>query len=607
LVGRLRSFVSRRKRVAGVAQRLLDEFPPLRDAVLQALGGEPRERYRQWIAAYDTLGEDDLAALRDESARWQDAPLLSLFVPVADANDDVAQGFAESLRAQPYERWELQFVGATAPAEAWNAALESSASEFVVVADPAVALRPHALFLLAYTIRRHPDVLVVYGDDDAIDEEGARSDHYFKPDWSEALLRCQNYLGGLVCVRRSRALLVGGFEEELDDDRAWGLFLRLTAGAPPQSIHHLPFVVSHRRATPAHAHVDDGERRQRVARAVEQRLARIGERAVRVKPVGERSYRPSYVPAQRPPAVSVIVPTTCRLEMLRPCLGGLLERTSYPKLELLVVVNGSRRLGIEQQAFLREVTADPRARTLFFDDDHRSFNFSRVTNWAAEQARGELLCLLNDDTEVIESGWLSAMVGTVRQDRVAAVGALLLYQNGRIQHGGVIVGAGRVAAHAYAHEPHGTTGYHDRALVDQDVSCVTAACMLVRRDVFAEVGGFDEALPVRFNDVDFCLRVHAAGWRIVWTPSAELYHKESATIGGHDMRELEEAFRSELDLIRRRWSDYLDHDPHYNPNLSLDALQLWQPAFPPRVRYPWRQPGRAQVTPAPPHRRRAIR
>ncbi len=210
-----------------------------------------------------------------------------------------------------------------------------------------------------------------------------------------------------------------------------------------------------------------------------------------------------------------------------------------------------------------------------------------MNNWAADRSRGALLCFLNDDTVVIERSWLSEMVAHVLQDGVAAVGAMLLYPNERIQHAGVVLGAGDVAAHNYSRRPRVIRGYHDRALVDQDVSCVTAACMLMRRNVFLEVGGFDEALAIAFNDVDLCLRLRRVGWRIVWTPSAELYHRESASIGRHDSeRENERAFES--DLMYRRWGGELLSDPHYSPNLSLDPLMLWEPAFPPRVSLPWR-------------------
>jgi GT2 family glycosyltransferase len=615
----LRSFFLRHHRTAGHVQRVLDRFPSLQDAIGQLGRSVAPRLYEEWIAAYDAISDADIAAMRREAARFAEPPLLSLAVPLSEADDTLLAEFATSLFAQAYERWEVNFVS-TAPlngglatsverlslndrrfarlaegsgsvTDRWNVALRSGTSEFVVVVDPPVSLGPHALFLLARTIDREPEVALIYGDEDAMDESGSRSAHYFKPAWNAALLRSQNYLGDLVCINRSRALAVGGFHEALDGDCLWGLLLRLTTAASPDAIHHLPFVLSHRRTErprPLHA-----------ARAHEQRLASIGEPG-QVEHVADASYRIRPALPERGPTVSIIVPTTCTLELLRPCMDGLLNRTDYADLEILLVVNGMREGTREQKDFLREITVLPNVRALYFED--RPFNFSETNNWAAEQARGDLLCFLNDDTEVITADWLSAMTGHALRDRVGAVGALLLYPNDRIQHAGVVLGAGGVGAHLYRSMPRGVRGYHDRAAVDQDVSCVTAACVLVRREAFSSIGGFDEKFAVAFNDVDFCLRLQEDGWRIVWTPSAQLYHKESSSFGRHDNAEDQSRWDFEWDLIHRRWGTKLTCDPQYNPNLSLDVLQLWEPAFPPRVSYPWRvrstgQAAKARIIP----------
>jgi GT2 family glycosyltransferase len=284
--------------------------------------------------------------------------------------------------------------------------------------------------------------------------------------------------------------------------------------------------------------------------------------------------------------VTIVLPTAGKLDFLRPCLEGVLNRTSYSDLEVIVVVDRTRVNSAEQRDYLESVAVRPEVRLLF--NEERPYNFSKVNNSGAEHAHGELVCFLNDDTEVIGCDWLASMVSRAVQEHVGAVGAMLLYPNERIQHAGVVLGAGGVGAHAYRGRPRGISGYHDRALVDQDVSCVTAACMLVRRNAFAEVGGFDEKFIFAFSDVDLCLRLREAGWRIVWTPSAELYHKESASMGLHHARGRETQWAAELALIHGRWGEQLLSDPHYSPNLSLDALELWEPAFPRRVSYPWR-------------------
>lgn len=606
--GPVRSFLARHPRSEAIVAAASQRIPGLQEALLWVARADPREQYERWVWEYDTLDEADLAGIRRAQARLRDPPLLSLIVPMTSSDRETVEALAARVCVQTYEHWELWLVGAQpaqsieesrpsplldprcrwispgqgSTAEGVNAALESAAGGFAVLVDPQVALRPHSLYLLAQAIEHDPDAALVYGDEDAIDENGVRSDHYFKPDWNERLFRCQNYFGGLVAFRRSFALVSGGCREEPDGDFAWGLFLRLTAVVPPGSIRHLPFVLTHRRRAEREA-ATDGERRGIAAGALELRLAELGQ-DVLVEQVGQESFRMRYPVPETPPSVSLIVPSTGKLELLRPCLHGLLQRTSYPEFEVLVVVNGG--LECERREYLEAVQRTSGVRVLVHDEER--FNFARTNNWAVEQAAGELLCFVNDDTEVLDNGWLSTLVAEVACDRVAAAGPLLLYPNGRIQHAGVVLGAGGVAAHNYGRWHGGTSGYHERALVEQDVSCVTAACMLVRLKAFAELGGFDESLAVAFNDVDLCLRMTAAGWRIVWTPLARLTHRESASIGRHDAGSRAGEWNAAFELMQERWGGRLTSDPHYSPNLSLDPRELWQPAFPPRVTYAWR-------------------
>jgi GT2 family glycosyltransferase len=578
----LRRFLSKRKRTAARVQQMVDRFDLLHDLAITMLRGDPHLSYQEWIAAYDTLSDADLAAVGELQANLADGPNFLVIVPAPDADDPSLGPLVRSFGAQAYERWEMEVVtGKGGPlADRLNDVLRVATSDFVVLVDPAITLRQHALFLLARTLDRHRDATLVYGDDDVIDESGSRFDHYFKPDWNETLFRCQNYFGGVVAFRRTLALDVGGFGDAIDTDVTWSLFLRMSAAAAPGTIHHVPFVLSHYRTT---ARPNPSASGDEAAAVLQRELGRIGER-VDVEPVGQRSYKTRYAPPDKRPLVSVIVPSTGKLELLRPCLDGLLNRTAYSKVEVLLVANDVSHHA-HDRGYLDAVIARPEVRLLQYDE--RPFNFSRVNNWAARQANGDLLCFLNDDTEVITNDWLSSMVAQVVRDRVAAVGAMLVYPTGRIQHAGVLLGPGGVAAHMYSRRPASERGYHERALLNQDVSCVTAACMLVRRDVFLEVGGFDETLAIAFNDVDLCLRLRKAEWRVVWTPCAQLVHKESSSVGRHNAPERERAWNQEFDLMRSRWANELLSDPCYNPNLSLDPLQLWQPAFPPRVSYPW--------------------
>jgi O-antigen biosynthesis protein len=589
-LGKTRSVVTRSRRASTQAERLFDRVPLLHDALRAVLLGDRQRRYERWVMKYDTLGNSDLAAIRAARASFAAAPSFSVLVPVVHTSVALLAAVGDSLRGQEYDRWDVRYVGKSAresaqpSSDTWDSALRSATSEFVVCLDPRVSLRPHALLLVASLIQRHPDASLVYADEDVVDETGSRSNPYFKPDWNQALLRGQNYLGGFLTLRRRHALECARHLDELGEDGLWGLSLQLTATVPPENIHHLPFVLSERTREES-APPPEADRRRRTARALEQTLTHLGER-VRVESVGRASYRTTYALPEKPPLVRIIVPSTCELTLLRPCMDSLLQRTSYPEFEVLIVANNLADEARGTRRYLAELEAQPRVRVVF--DENRPFNFSRTNNRAVERTRADLVCFLNDDTEVINSDWLSSMVAHVSQERVAAVGSKLLYKNGRIQHAGVILGVGHVAGQSHARSRRDTSGYHERALVSHDVSCVTAACMLIRREIFLEFGGFDEALGIAFNDVDLCLRLREAGWRIVWTPTAELYHRESASTGRHDAGMREEAWRAELALMQSRWGRALNFDPHYSPNLSLDAFALWEPSFPPRVSYPWR-------------------
>ncbi|HET7161162.1 MAG TPA: glycosyltransferase family 2 protein [Rhodanobacteraceae bacterium] len=273
----------------------------------------------------------------------------------------------------------------------------------------------------------------------------------------------------------------------------------------------------------------------------------------------------------------MIIPTRDRVDVLRRCVESILARSTYADFELVVVDNGSR--DHRTLDYLQALAGDERVRLLRYG---APFNFSAINNWAARQCTGQLLALVNNDVEVISPDWLEEMAGFAVRPDVGAVGAMLYYPDNTIQHAGMLLGIGGVAGHVYVGKPRGHHGYHGRALVAQNLSAVTGACLMVRRELFEAVGGLDERLPVEFNDVDFCLRLGRHGYRNVWTPFAELYHHESASRALEDIS----AMRMRGDGIAymlSRWQGLLHDDPAYNPNLSLQSLDF-ELAFPPRVK-----------------------
>ncbi|TXN20443.1 glycosyltransferase family 2 protein, partial [Methylobacterium sp. WL9] len=285
---------------------------------------------------------------------------------------------------------------------------------------------------------------------------------------------------------------------------------------------------------------------------------------------GPRGFNRLVRPLREPPLVSVVIPTRDRAELVATVLDGLFAATDYPRLDVIVVDNDSREP--QTAALFARHIQDPRFRVLPVPG---AFNFSDLCNRGAEAARGDMLLFLNNDIEVIERGWLTELVSIALDESIGAVGAKLLYPDGTLQHGGIVLGIGGVAGHSHLGLPAEDPGYFERMVLSQEVSAVTGACLAMRRSVFSEVGGFDaKHLKVAFNDVDLCLRVREAGYRIVWTPHARLIHHESKSRGSEDSPEKRARFESECRVMRERWEPLLRADPYYNPNLSRVAAHF---------------------------------
>ncbi|HVO07683.1 MAG TPA: glycosyltransferase family 2 protein [Burkholderiaceae bacterium] len=444
--------------------------------------------------------------------------------------------------------------------------LREARGDFVVIVPGDSRLAPHALLLVAEVIKRFPAAAVIYGDQDCIDANGRRHGPLLRCDWNAELLRATNYLsGGVVAARRDALLAAGGLGDEPPDAAWWDLLLKLTEQAPRDAVVHIPHVLSHQRAdAPPLRWAPIEPASAADAAVVQAHLDRCGVQAT-ARPSVEGGVRVVYAVPREAPLVSLIIPTRNGLRLLRQCISSIFERTTYPTYELVVVDNGSD--DADTLRYLQQLAADPRVRV---HRDDRPFNFSALNNAAARLCRGELLGLVNNDIEVISPGWLDEMAGLAARADVGAVGARLWYGQGRLQHAGVILGMGGVAGHLHRGLTREQGGYLGRARLTQEFSAVTAACMLLRRSVFDEVGGLDEQhLAVDFNDIDLCLRIREAGYRVVWTPHAELFHHESASRGTHLDAEQQSRQGREFACMRERWSRWLDNDPAYNPNASL--------------------------------------
>jgi GT2 family glycosyltransferase len=570
---------------------------------LQHLQGD----YSDWVRRYDSIGRLDFKAMQQRAQALGDGPLISLLLPAYATPETWLRRCLDSVLGQAYPHWELCVADDASPdprvravigeyarrdarirfvfrpenghiAEASNSALALARGEFVGLLDHDDELRPHALLEMAEAIRADPGAALLYSDEDKIDTEGRRFDPYFKPDWNHDLLLSQNYVCHFTVIRTDLVRAAGGFRAGFEGSQDHDLILRCIERLEPSRIRHIPKVLYHWRAIEGStAFARDAKDYASLAgsRAVAEHLVRTG-RDAEVEELPHGHFRVRWRVPQPAPRVCIIIPTRDRVELLRNCVDSIRALTDYRSYRIVVVDN--RSSDAEALAYLGSLAGEEGVQVLRYDAE---FNYSAINNWAASQCDGDVLCLLNNDIEVLAPDWLSEMVGHALRPEVGAVGAKLYYPDGTIQHAGVVLGIDGVAAHVYAGMPKEYPGHGGRALVTQALSAVTGACLVARRDVFEQVGGLDERLQVAFNDVDFCLRVGRAGYRIVWTPFAELRHHESASRGGEDTDEKKERFAAEVALMQERWGVLLLADPAYNPNLSLSS-RCFELASPPR-------------------------
>lgn len=555
-------------------------------------------RYLDWVAKWEQPLLEDLPAINRTKARIKRNPSFSIVMPVYNTPERWLRLCIESVLGQLYPNWQLCIAddASTDPrvrevlreysardtriklvlreqnghiSAASNSALKAATGDFIVLLDHDDELSPFALLAVAQDLEAHPKARVLYSDEDKIDEQGRRYDPYFKPDWNAELILGQNMLSHLGVYETALVREVGGFRAGLEGSQDFDLALRCLERIDPCEVRHIPMVLYHWRAISGSTASHHGEKsyaQVAACRAVKEHLARR-EVSAAVEMTAEGYLKVDYALPQPPPTVSLIVPTRNGLALVRTCVESILAKTDYPSFEIVIVDNQS-----DDPATLKWlseiVAADSRVKVLRYD---RPFNFSAINNFAVARSDGQVIGLINNDIEAIHSEWLAEMVAVADRPDVGAVGAMLYYPNDTIQHAGVYLGLGGVAGHAYCHKPRGHHGQMSRLRLRQEVSAVTAACLLVRRDRYQEVAGLDEGLVVAFNDVDFCLRLRDRGYRNVWTPHAELYHHESASRGHEDTPEKQARFRSEVRFMIDRWGSTLEQDPAYNPNLSLTA------------------------------------
>lgn len=548
------------------------------------------EGYAKWIAQQLPTAEE-IAEQRQHKFAYE--PLISIVVPTYNTPKHFLIEMIDSVIKQSYSNWELCIADGNSQTEDTikllkeymqkdkrikvnflsenygisgntNACLELATGEYVGLFDHDDLLTPNALYEVVKVLNEDRALDFIYSDEDKTDEYGQEFfDPHFKPDWSPDTLRSYNYICHFTVFRRNLLAKVGGFNKEFDGSQDYDLFLRLTEAT--DKIHHISKILYHWRvhrnstagSLSAKEYTVDAARR-----ALQAHLNRQGIKGIIEPGLIIGTHRAKYE-IEGNPKVSIIIPTKDHIDDLSQCIDSI-KKSTYTNYEIVIIENNST----EEATFkyYEELKKEDNIKVVVWKE---GFNYSAINNYGIKAAEGEYFILLNNDIEIITPNWIEEMLMHCQREEVGIVGAKLYYPDDTIQHAGVIIGIGGVAGHSHKYFAREDNGYFSRLKIIQNLSAVTAACLMVRRDVFESVNGLDEAFKVAFNDVDFCLRVREQNKLVIFTPYVEAYHHESKSRGAEDTPEKVERFNGEVQRFYSRWGEYR-YDPYYNTNLTLE-------------------------------------
>ena len=550
--------------------------------------------YSEWYELTKP-SEEELAAQKKEHFDYE--PKLSIVIPAYKTPERYLKEMLQSIKEQTYTNWEVCVADGSPKGESservlkkfaeldkrfkyvilgenkgisgnTNAAMDMATGDFIVLADHDDTIPPNALYECVKAMNLDPEIDVIYSDEDKLDMDGkALFDPHFKPDFNPDLLTSVNYICHLFVVNRDLVDAVGGFRQEFDGAQDYDFIFRCTEAA--RKIYHIPKVLYHWRCH-QNSTASNPESKMYAfeagARAIKAHFERLGIGVESVeKGVDYGIYHTRFV-LNGEPLVSVIIPNKDHHQDLDLCIRSLMEKGTYKNLEFIVIENN----GTEEATFsyYEQIQKEfPNVKVVTWKE---GFNFSAINNFGVQFAKGEYLLFLNNDTEIIEKDVIQEMLGYCQREEVGAVGARLLYQDDTIQHAGVVVGFGGIAGHTFIGLHRAENSYFHRAMCAQDYSAVTAACLMTKRSLFDQAGGFTEELAVAFNDIDFCMKIRSLGKLVVYNPYALLYHYESKSRGLEDTPEKVARFNREIAIFAKRWPDILKNgDPYYNPNLTL--------------------------------------
>jgi len=535
--------------------------------------------------------------------RLERTPLFSIILPVYNPDPKWLREAIDSVIRQIYPNWELCIAddASTNPeirallseycdsrpnikavfrernghiSEASNSAIQLAKGEFIALLDHDDLLPAHALARVADCLNEHSDAVLIYSDEDKVDEAGLRSQPHFKSDWNPDLLIGQNFISHFGVYRKSHVDLVGGFRKGFEGAQDWDLALRISEKCEPSQIRHIPEVLYHWRSISGSTAKDIDEKdyaHEAAGNALKDRFNRI-EIPATLEPVDRYYWRPRYPIPQPTPAIAIIIPTRDRIDLLRNCIDSVLSKTSYPNYKIVIANNGS------EEATTFDYFNSIRGQGIDIIDIPGDFNFSKINNAAIRDRPEPLICLLNNDTTIINEDWLEEMAMHACREEIGIVGAKLFFPHDHVQHAGIVLGIGGIGSEAFKYIHKTDDGYIHRVFLIGNYSAVTGACMLFRKSLWDTLNGLNESdTPNAYSDIDFCLRCQENGYRVLFTPFAQPYHHESAARGNDDSQ----AFQLAMDYMRQRWGDRIKPDPYYNPNLAWEREDFTL-AWPPR-------------------------
>ncbi len=534
----------------------------------------PKIEYKEWLSPFDELNHKDIFKIKRSIKKNTQLPDLEVLLLSEQENSLSATLFQNTLSDQLYHGFKVR-----TKSDLSYELYQHRNSRWLLLVEEGCQLRPHALYWFAYQACQNPNAAMIYSDHDYIDSNGERCSPVLKPEWSPELFLSQNYVGGVLLVNTDYLDL-----ESCQNLSIYAVILRLFWLLTPYKLEGLQ--VCRIPALLFSQPLLDTTDKKALAKAEREFnvLNQFFDKHVVTADVSiyQDVYKKIIYGLKAKPLVSIIVPTRDMLIHLERCIESILQKTDYDNFEIVIIDNESEAQ--ETLDYFAKVSKLDKVRVIEYN---KPFNYSAINNYAAKYCKGDVFCLLNNDTEVISSNWLDVMLGQLQQSNVGAVGIKLLFENGTVQHAGDAVGPGGCADHFFSGYDEEQPGYMGRAIVAQDLSAVTAACLLTQREVFESLNGLDEKhLTVAFNDVDYCLRVHEKGMRVVFTPYVKMYHHESISRGKDDNPDKTARAKKEADYIRSRWGHVLKNDPFYNPNLNYSRPDFELSRYP-MVKKPW--------------------